>query len=161
MIQNKSMKYPIPGKHPLMWVLVADDGVARVYIRTGQHLRIRSEIFPPSVPLDEELANDTVGRNANSATGQRHKYEPSMNESRQDELEFAREICFWINKSAQDDEFERIVVIAAPKMLGMLRPGFSAVVQDRIIAEINKDLTGQDLKKLEKDLPSLIANAVE
>lgn len=161
MIQIRKIRYPAPGQHPVMWVLVADEGVAKVYVRGGQNLTLRSEIFPPVVQMDEELDNDTIGRTENSTTGQRHKYEPSMNESRQDEMEFAREICFWINKSAQNDEFEKIIVIAAPRMLGMLRPGFSAVVQDRILVEINKDMTGRDLKSLERDLPTLIANAME
>jgi protein required for attachment to host cells len=50
----------------------------------------------------------------------------------------------------QERKAKALVVVAPPRTLADLRHAFHADVKDRIIAEINKDLTKHPLHEIEK-----------
>jgi protein required for attachment to host cells len=65
---------------------------------------------------------------------------------------FAASIAGRINKAALSAEFNQIVVVAPPKILGELRHAFSKETEGKIVAELGKDLTNHTIEEIERSL---------
>jgi protein required for attachment to host cells len=61
---------------------------------------------------------------------------------------FADELAEALYRHAHDNLFDRLVIIAPPKILGNLRKAFHAEVADRIAAEIPKELTSHPVAEI-------------
>ena len=61
---------------------------------------------------------------------------------------FATEIAAALHRMTQERKFEKLVVIAPPRMLGSLRTALHPEVTARLVAEVAKDLTAQSLPEL-------------
>ena len=149
---------------PTTWILIADGARARLL---GQDRKSRT--FKPTFEQEffgiraqsRELASDRPGRAFDSAgRGQvgdaashgRHGMEPSTDPHRQAEYEFARELSEHLEKAANEHRFDRLVLVAAPRILGDLRALLPKTVQERTVAEVNKDLTKIPTRDLGKHL---------
>ncbi|MBU2581394.1 MAG: host attachment protein [Alphaproteobacteria bacterium] len=124
------------------WILIADGGKARVLVSEGrgsklneyEKMRMRAEELPHAQPGTERPAR--VHESANPA---RHAIEPRMTPKRHIESDFAREIADRLDGELSN--YERLVIVAAPKMLGDLRDFMSSAVAKKIEATVSKDLT--------------------
>lgn len=84
-------------RHFSVWILVADEGIARLFRRDGNKLAVLGEIVPVALE-GNDLTNKYVGRVASSSMRSlHHKYEPHMNESRKSALAFMHEIADWLD----------------------------------------------------------------
>lgn len=138
-----------------IWVIVADEGIVRIFRKPDGHLELIGEMIPDE-SMQAELTNKALGRVATLSSGLYHKYEPHMTQSRQDEFLFAQDVANWLEKAEAADVFDRLVLTAAPRMLGDLRAVMSKTVQGRIAAEIDKDLTKLDEITLRKALDEIL-----
>lgn len=66
-----------------------------------------------------------------------------------EESRFADEIAAALYKAAHDGRYDKLIVAAPPKTLGELRKAFHKEVSERIVAEVNKDLTRHDVGTIE------------
>lgn len=157
-LQGFRQSMPQPYKLPRTWVMVIDQHIARIFTRQGYELEPIGTALPDEHPQDRaEISNKSVGRIiSSSAKSIHHKYEPRMNESRQQNMAFAAQISHWLDNAVRQDAFDRLVLVAAPKILGELRKMASLPVQERIFAELNKDLTKFDLRALEEELEETV-----
>ena len=144
-------------KTPRIWILAADNHLARIYKKINIHMKLIGEAEPDINSIETKINNKTMGRMVSAAGSTvHHKFEPYTNESRQEELHFAREISDFLAQIETADVFDRLVVIAPPKMLGDLRSNFSKLVKNRIVAEVDKDLTKLNDKDFEKAVKKII-----
>ncbi|MBB3020234.1 protein required for attachment to host cells [Microvirga lupini] len=72
------------------------------------------------------------------------------------ERKFAGEVADAVNAACLNGTVKHIVVAAPPRTLAELRHRFSDVVKQRILAEVNKDLTKHPVYEIERHL---MANA--
>lgn len=63
---------------------------------------------------------------------------------------FARDLSEKLYEMAHRGEFEKLVLVAAPEVLGELRKNLHKEVSDRVIGEISKNLTGHEITKIEE-----------
>jgi protein required for attachment to host cells len=138
---------------PTTWILIADGGRARLFEqeRAARAFKpVAERDFFGTTAQSKEIASDRRGRTFDSSgRGQpgdvgghgRHAMEPSTAPQRYAEYEFARELRDYLEKAANEHRFDRLVLVAAPKILGDLRALLPKPVQTRIVAEVNKDLT--------------------
>jgi protein required for attachment to host cells len=68
---------------------------------------------------------------------------------------FATDISELLYKRAHRGDFERLVVVASPQALGELRQNWHKEVRDKIIGEIDKDLTNHPIEEIEKQLSAV------
>lgn len=124
-----------------IWIIVADDGVAKIFRKQDGHLEHIGEALP-EITEQGEVRNKGLGRIASGAGSTiRQKFEPHMESSRQQALCFVYDFMDWLDRAEEMDVFDRLVIVAAPRTLGDLRAVMSKPVQGRIAAEIDKDLT--------------------
>src|SRR3954471_4196723 len=68
------------------------------------------------------------------------------------EQDFAAEIAAALYKMEHAHQFDELVVVAPPKMLGDLRAAFHKEVAECVVAEVPKDLTSHPIPELAKVL---------
>jgi protein required for attachment to host cells len=145
-------------------IVVADEAEARFYDATGPQsaLQLVREMADPAAHLhDRDLKSDRPGRvfDHAPAAGQRHgsvahhgtggERRPRRHEARR----FAREIAHELDETRKNDQFDRLVLMAGPPFLGMLRATLSKPVQAVLAAEVPKDLVHQDVDIVRGHLP--------
>jgi protein required for attachment to host cells len=106
-------------------------------------VRILEQNNPPS----REQGTDRPGRHM----GPDHASRSAMQETdwhTQAEDRFAAEVAQVLYKKAHEHDFERLIVVAAPRTLGTLRSAFRKEVAQKVSAEIAKDLTSHALTEI-------------
>ncbi len=138
-----------------IWAVVADKGAAKILMKSGGDLELLGELYPEET-MQAELNNKNIGRVASSGGNRHHKFEPHMEQSRQDEFAFAQDIANLLDEAQSVAAFDRLVLVAAPRMLGDLRAAMSGNVQKQVVAEIDKDLTKLDETGLRNALNEIL-----
>ena len=91
-------------------------------------------------PPTREQGTDKPGRK-HGTDGHARSAVEQTDWHQQEEQRFAAEIADMLYKLGHAGNFEELVVVAPPKMLGDLRAKFHRVVSDAVIAELPRDLT--------------------
>lgn len=136
------------------WVLVADGEKYLIYRNEGDEfqtdlglVRVTELDNPPT----REQGTDRPGRMPDPGPGGRSAMEPTdwhRIEKERGLADLAERLDGW----ARRGRFEALVVIADPRSLGVLRDELSPQVKERVVAEINKDLTNQTVDRIEAAL---------
>lgn len=136
---------------PTTWILIADGAKARVVEQDKESRRYRpafEEAHFGTTAQSKEIASDRPGRSFDSAGEGRHAMEPSTDPQRYAKLSFARDLADRLTQAANRQEFDRLILVAAPRTLGDLRSVLPDSVKSKVAVEIDKDLTNtpdQDL----------------
>lgn len=73
------------------------------------------------------------------------------------ETEFAEALCDYLQTRFEAHDFDRLIIVAGPHMLGKLRKALPEDVAKAVTAEIDKDLTRIPIKDLPRHLQDVIA----
>ena len=150
-------------KAPRTWIVLADASRARIIRHLPDHRESEEkhgEIQLHSEPRRRsEIMADKPGRSFASEGTRRSAMEYRSDPVREEERAFARRIVRLLEERCLEDDFDRLVLFAAPRMLGDLRDAMTESVRKFIIAEIDKDLTklsGNALREeIERKAPNL------
>lgn len=133
-------------KQPETWFVIADGQRARIVRRVRTPRPRVEDVFPyqwiNSELLSQNEEKEGLGRGgaANDAANF-HTIQSGPDPRRLAKQEFAEELAEFINRRALDHNFNRLVLVAAPKTLGDIRGKLSEQSRSAIVAEIDKDLT--------------------
>lgn len=134
------------------WVLIGDGQKALILKNEGDaevlNLR-RLDVQEQDNPPTRELGTDRPGRLADGSSSHRSATEPTDFHSLE-EQRFAVSTAERINRAAHENAFRHIVIVATPRTLGALRKQLSKEAQQRVIAEIDRDLTKHPIPEIEK-----------
>ncbi len=123
------------------WVLIADGARARVLVNTGPGNGLRPAMnheFAASHAPSRDLGTDKPGRGQGGDAA--HGVKTEDLHERQKES-FTRDVAEMVSKAAEENDYDRLVIAAPPATLGRLRDALSPKARERVIEEINKDLT--------------------
>lgn len=126
------------------WVLVADSAKARAVRWAGQIAPIKSvERFDLHYQHQHgrDMMSDRPGRTYELHGTTRHAIEPHTDPTREAERRFADAVVEELKGRFAKHEFDRLVLVAGPTMLGDLRAALPAELQKVVHAELRKDLT--------------------
>lgn len=132
--------------------VVVVDGRRMLFLRNegdASHLDLVVErVREQGNPADRDQKTDAPGRSFSSVGAHRSAYEETdfhqLNEDR-----FAAETADLLARLAQRNDFEALVVVAPPTTLGELRKHYHKQVSERLIGEVDKDLTGHPIDQIE------------
>jgi len=133
-------------------ILVAD-GQKALFLRnrgSAQHIDLAVErILEQENPATREQGTDRPGRSfANVGAARSAMEEADWHHLAKER--FANDIAKALYRHAHANLFEKLIIIAPPKILGQLRKAFHAEVVDRITAEIPKELTSHPISEIGK-----------
>jgi protein required for attachment to host cells len=103
-------------------------------------------------PADRDIKTDSAGQKpgAPGAGGGSTAGEADFHQQAEDR--FAVEAADRLKRGALAGDYDKLVVVAPPRTLGMLRKHYHSEVEKRLILELPKDLTGHPVDKIEQIL---------
>jgi protein required for attachment to host cells len=144
-------------------IVVADQGEARFYDRAGANLRAAGAIENPAAHQhDRDFKSDRPGRvfDRAPAAGQRRgsvarHAAGSERSPRKRAVElFAKRIARELSAGARAGDFDRLMLVAGPAFLGLLRAALPKHVKSAVVAEVAKDLVHLPKTALQAHLPA-------
>jgi len=125
------------------WICVADAGHLRILRSSGPGTPVERIVHEVHQRDHSKDFADRPGRAFESADISRHAMEPGEDPARRDKRDAAADIGKRLSDHAQKQDFQRLILVAPPQFMGDLRKHLSAAASNAVIAEIDKDLTGE------------------
>jgi protein required for attachment to host cells len=137
------------------WIVLADSKHVRIAVNDGPgkgiygHSTEGLEAPPVTVLSDAPgMTNAPVGPNRGNIS------EPDLKGLAA--AAFADDIVSYLENARDEGEFERLVLVASPAMLGILRKSLTPKVKSALRAEVPKDLTHVPLNELPNHLSDIM-----
>jgi len=111
---------------------------------------------PAGRAQDHEFNTDSPGRTGEGMGTARHAMTAEVEPQEHEQIRFAKELATRLEHERQSNSFDRLIVCAAPKFLGMLRANFNTPLSALITVEMDKDYTALRADELRKRLPEFI-----
>jgi protein required for attachment to host cells len=136
-------------------LVLVGDGVRALFLRNNgtvlnPDLAVEN-IFEQDNPPTREQGTDRPTRGPSSFQNPRGNIEQSdwhqLNEDR-----FATEIADQLYRLAHANRFQRLVIVAPPKILGALRQSLHKEVLEKIEAEVPKELATSSVPAIQREL---------
>jgi len=141
------------------WVVVADRACAR-FLSAGSPKGPLTEVDELADPAGRlpgrELETDGAGRAFDSAGRGRHAMENPTNIKTQQARKFAAKVSERLDHARNQGDFGKLLIVAPPGFLGLLRSELSRETAKLVMVEIDKDLAGFDLEDIRAHLPEFI-----
>jgi protein required for attachment to host cells len=134
---------------PVTWILVTDGKKAQVYVWTPKSLTLVPDftVYSES-PEDYAEKLKKPGTIFESGSSLRHSVQPHIDIHDEIRLHFSTSILSQLNKCRENGNFDRLIIAAPDKLLGLLRKGLSKKTEDSLIADIPKNWTRYSQEKL-------------
>ena len=134
-------------------LVLVGDGQKALFLRnkgTAHQVKLVVEqVLERNNPPTREQGTDRPGR-SNASVGVARSAMEETDWHTIAEERFAGELADALYRHAHANLFERLVIIAPPKILGNLRKALHAEVADRVAAEIPKELTSHPVAEIER-----------
>lgn len=141
------------------WVVVADSARARVFraeSRIGPLEELmdladsQGRLHPGDIYTSEQTRRLELGANGSR---QGSDYEPARPPDKMLAQRFAKEVADHLRRATLEKRYQRLVVIAGPEFLGLLREELDDNTRSRIALELPKDLSKLRADRLRSYLP--------
>ena len=138
------------------WILLANTPEASVLVNRGpgkglavlDGVTFRSE--EAADPRDKAGVGHSIAGHSVSAVEQ-------ANPQNKVDAEFARKLADLLSGRLGANQFDRLIVVAGPHMLGCLRASFDDALKAALVGEIDKDLSGQSADAVASHIEGIIA----
>ncbi len=125
------------------WILIANRSGARLFENTGpgKGLTLLEAIAHPAGHLkNQDINADKPGRSFDSGGQGRHALGKSESPTEHENERFAKELAVRLNDGRTHNQYSRVVLVAEPGFLGMLRASLDKQTAAMVEATIEKDL---------------------
>jgi protein required for attachment to host cells len=141
------------------WVLIADGARARIVrLKNTNHetgVQMDDLVFETDHRRTGEIMSDRPGRSFASEGARRSAMEYRTEPEREQEARFAGTIVDDLDRRLRAHEFDRLSIVAEPRMLGTLRQKLSPALRQAVVAEVAKDLTKLPRHELDTAIAAL------
>lgn len=131
---------PLPDR---IWVLIAHEAGARIFFRDDSRLPltlIDRIDWPIGRAKDRELSSDRPGHGETWAPSrQRHGFDQTLLPTEKNALDFASLLAHRVSRAADLDAFDHLFVVAAPKLLGLIRRDLGPPAVARLARELSEN----------------------
>ncbi|MEX2199596.1 MAG: host attachment protein [Burkholderiales bacterium] len=139
-----------------IWILAANGSQATLFRAespTAPLVELETLANPDARAKQMDLVSDRPGRTFDSFGAGRHAMAVPTEPKEQEQIRFAKSIAERLERGRLDHAFERVVLVAAPAFLGLLRPNLGAPLAALVALEIDKDYTALKARELRTRLP--------
>lgn len=141
------------------WIIVADGARAR-FFQTANRGRTLTPALDRELIADNragrEIMADRPGRVKDRMTPGRHAMEPPTDPREAERIELAREVAEVLDAERKRGGFDELILIAPPKMLGLIREALSDETRARVGEELAKDFSKLDARQLGERLQPVL-----
>lgn len=123
------------------WILSANRSSASLFERDGKTLRRLQDIaHPEGTKQNRETGTDAPGRSFDSFGQGRHAMSTAQEPVEHIAQKFALELAELLNKGRVTHSYDKLILIAEPKFLGLLRAALDKSTAALVSHTISKDL---------------------
>jgi protein required for attachment to host cells len=137
-------------------LVLVGDGRKALFLRNkgaATHVELVVEnVLEQEDPPTHEQGSDRPGRYRGGDSARSSFEQTDWHQLAEDG--FATKIGNALNRMAHDKRFDKLVLVAPPKVLGVLRKSLSHEATDKVLAEIPRDLTSQPIPEIVRTLSS-------
>jgi len=140
------------------WILFADRAHVKIYTRHYVNGAMQEHFVlehPEARKLQHDQGTDRPGRGHVSGSHSRHAYEDHADFPEQESAAFLKEVSREINHAAENDELDKLILVALPKTMAVIKSEFSNKTIKKVTAEYTKNLTNMPETKLKERLASM------
>lgn len=139
------------------WILVAHDAGARFFENDGPGtgLQLIEEVdHPEGRERDRDFDSDRPGRSFRKNAGDPRRAAMSRSESPHERAvaDFARDLADKLQHARTENRYDRLVLVAPPRFLGLLRSALDGPTSQLVTASLDKDLAAQKESELAEHL---------
>jgi protein required for attachment to host cells len=138
-----------------IWILVANQAEAQIYSADrvpGDLVLVGSLSHEEGAAHARDLASDAPGRVHDRMGLARHSMEPDTGVKEEERRRFVKEMVNKLKSAFLRGDFGRLVILAAPGVLGVIRKSLNGELEKAVIKEIPKDVIGQSVDKIQAQL---------
>ena len=132
------------------------DGQKALFLRNAGDATLPNftteRVFTDENPPTHEQGTDRPGRAFKRAATNLRSGVETTDWHELEKERFARRVASALEQLVRAEKVKALIIVAPPRTLAELRQAFHADVKDRIIAEIDKDLTKHPVGDIEKHL---------
>ena len=144
------------------WILIAHGAGARLFEShgPGKGLELVQQLeHPEGRARDSDIDTDRPGRSFRKNSADPRRAAMSRSESPHDHAiaSFARDLAQKLQQGRMQNEFGRLVLVAPPRFLGLLRSSLDAPTLQLVVGSLDKDLARADEAELVKHVGEVIA----
>lgn len=143
-------------KPVVTWVVLANARTAQVYAHHGPGKGLTPLSGQSWSAPETRLPDDKAGRGHSIGGPGVAAVEQTDPQNLNDAL-FAKTVIEHVAKAQRDKRFDRLILVAGPHMLGLLRANVDPALQAVHLGDVPKDLSHQPLNVVESNLGELIA----
>lgn len=139
------------------YIVVADAARARIFTHAANTLTEKESLVHAEGRLHEgDLVTDSPGADVHTGSSGASRSSAEGGEALEHENErFAKEVTQYLFDARTRNTLDELILIAAPKFLGLLRDKLDKPTQKLVTHTLSKDLTKASLEEIEKALASL------
>jgi len=145
------------------WVVAADSGSARIFdaVSPVGPLEEREDFANPEGRVrEQDLASDKPGRSFDSMGHHRHAMGQVESPRERSAASFARLLAGRIAEARARGELDRVVLVAAPEFLGLLRESLDAETRKRVESEYSFNLVAMKPDEIRAHLPERLFSSL-
>ncbi|MEO1251714.1 MAG: host attachment family protein [Pseudomonadota bacterium] len=140
----------------ITWIVIADGEKAMIFVNDDTpeqpFLNILSKNELDNPPTREQAANRPGRFNDPGAQGAQRSAVQDTDWHQFEKDRFAKDFAEAINLAAKKNAFDELVLFAPPHALGVLRPELHKETADRLVFDVDSDLTNHSVDDIEKHL---------
>lgn len=141
----------------LTWVVVCHRAGARILEHKGQALRLLEDVAHQTGRLkDRQVTSDRPGRGRDSRGPGSHGLGSETSPHDLDASGFARHIAELLEDGRQARRFQRLVLVAEPRFLGLVRGALDPITASLVTSTVGKDLAHVATTDLSGHLKSVL-----
>lgn len=138
------------------WVVLGNARDAKVLANSGPGKGL-SEVNGAVWQADEaNEARDRAGM-GHSIGGPGVSAVDKVDQQLKSETEFAKTLAQHLSKAFDEKQFQRLIIVAGPHMLGLLRAALDPALSAALVGEVAKDLSAQPNEAIEAKIGEIIA----
>lgn len=147
----------MPKRQTITWV-AAIDGEKAHFFTKGAERRL-NDLNHTLTARPIRTNNETrrvMGRVHDRIGSARHIVEPHMDDRTQEKRVFAEEVAEYLEGSLAKQKYNRLIVVAPPKLLGVLRKALNKPVKNTIVLELDKDFAHLSPEQIQEHLEKIM-----
>ncbi len=138
-----------------IWVVVANQAEAQIYSSeqvTWDIELLKTLHHEEGAVHARDLVSDAPGRGHDQVGSSRHGIEPNTSVKEEGLRRFVKEIVEFLEAAYLNNDFNELVIVAAPTVLGVIRKSLSSGLARAVVKEIPKGVIGQGVDKIQTQL---------
>ncbi|MEQ1529698.1 MAG: host attachment protein [Methylococcales bacterium] len=142
------------------WILVGDNTHARIFTAdtpSSALQEIEGLTHTEGRLHDRDITSDLPGR-IKSADGSGHAFEQATDPKKHEADYFDHLVALHLQTAHNANQFKRLLIVAEPTFLGLLRKCLSEPIKKQICFELDKNITLQSAAEIRKHLPEYLPN---